>query len=86
MTDRQLSPDAQLQYDELIYGFRSRLADGDADDAVDTLDALLDAYRDQVLAAARARVEQLPTANDGQLIAAYRDVVLNTIVRTGQEG
>ncbi|WP_282204506.1 hypothetical protein [Kitasatospora fiedleri] len=39
----------------------------------------------QVLAAARARVEQLPTANDGQLICATREQILDAITRTGQE-
>ncbi|MEV7599888.1 hypothetical protein AB0O91_21140 [Kitasatospora sp. NPDC089797] len=63
MTDApQLSTDAQLQYDELAYLLRSTLAESDADDAIDTLDALLDLYRDQVLAEARDRAPALPTA------------------------
>ena len=40
----------------------------------------------QTLAAARVRVEQLPAANDGQLIAASREQILDAITRTGQEG
>lgn len=45
----------------------------------DSAAALLAEYSAALLAAAAARVAALPTANDGQLIAAYRDVVLNTI-------
>lgn len=48
-TPPNLSPDAQLQYDELAYVLRHSLADCDADDAIDTLDALLAAHRTQVL-------------------------------------
>jgi hypothetical protein len=44
---------------------------------------LLDAYAAEVLTEAANRVAALPTANDGQLIAAYRDVVLNTISAAG---
>ncbi|PJN24040.1 hypothetical protein [Kitasatospora sp. CB02891] len=51
-----------------------------------TQDNLLDAYRDQVLAEAAARVAALPAANDGRLIAASREQILNAITRTGQEG
>lgn len=40
------------------------------------------AVRTEALTEAAARVRALPTANDGQLIAAYRDVVLNTITTT----
>jgi hypothetical protein len=39
-------------------------------------------WTDEILTAAAARVAALPTANDGQLIAAYRDIVLNTITTT----
>lgn len=48
----------------------------------DSAAALLAEYGTALLAAASARVAALPTANDGQLIAAYRDVVLNTITAT----
>lgn len=48
MTGRQFSPEAQTQYDELTYLFEQTLAGCDADDAKDTLDALLDSYRDQI--------------------------------------
>lgn len=48
--------------------------------------AMLDAHEQQALAAARARVEQLPTANQGQLICATREQILDAITRTGQEG
>lgn len=48
MTDRQLDPEAQLQYDSLTYLFKSTLADCDAEDAIDTLDALLDAHETQL--------------------------------------
>ncbi|MFE2912860.1 hypothetical protein [Kitasatospora indigofera] len=51
----------------------------------DQTNQLYAAIRAEALAAAAARVAALPTANDGQLIAAFRDVVLNTIT-AAQEG
>lgn len=83
MATADLSPDAQLQYDELVYGFRSRLADCDADDAVDTLDELLTHHRQQVLAAARTLVAALPTANDGSMIGCTRTQILDAITAGG---
>jgi hypothetical protein len=46
---------------------------------VDRLRSSLLVVRNTALAGAVHRVAALPTANDGQLIAAFRDVILNTI-------
>ncbi|MFD9685193.1 hypothetical protein ACFWXO_05455 [Kitasatospora sp. NPDC059088] len=77
--NQSLSPHARLQYDELVYVLRSMLDDGDADAAVETLDALLEHHRDQVVEHARTRVAELPTANDGNLITSTREAILAAI-------
>ncbi|MGW4803084.1 hypothetical protein [Kitasatospora sp. NPDC004272] len=84
------APEAQRHYDELTHVLQNALPTDPADDAIGLLDALLSAHweqtRDEALAEARARVEKLSTANDGQLIAATREQILNAITRTGQKG
>lgn len=45
----QFSPETQRQYDEMLSVLRTSLADGDADDAIGCLDALLSAHRDDVI-------------------------------------
>lgn len=59
----------------LTYLLQTMLASGDADDAI----ADLDAFQEALLAEAADRVAGLGTANDGQMIHATREQILNAI-------
>ncbi|MFF1792639.1 hypothetical protein ACFVXQ_00100 [Kitasatospora sp. NPDC058263] len=48
-----------------------------------TRDAALDELTADALAAAHARVAALPTANQGQLICATREQILDAIITAG---